>query len=212
MAGRLAGKTRSDGVFSVAHPEPVRFLGLRIPSAALAPLTPGLDDRLMNPISRDTPALGLLTAYPAAAVEQPALEPRELVVRHVHELVAAILGAPETGGGIRAARLRAIQADILASLDDPELGVSSIAARHRVTPRYVHKLFELCGATFYEFVLERRLERVRRLLDDPGSDARSISALAFSAGFGDLSYFNRTFRRRFGATPSEIRRRRGGER
>ena len=34
----------------------------------------------------------------------------------------------------------------------------------------------------------------------------SISSVAFDVGFGDLSYFNRTFRRRYGATPSEIRR------
>jgi AraC-like DNA-binding protein len=33
----------------------------------------------------------------------------------------------------------------------------------------------------------------------------SITAIAFDAGFGDLSYFNRTFRRRYGATPSDIR-------
>jgi len=29
--------------------------------------------------------------------------------------------------------------------------------------------------------------------------------VAFDAGFGDLSYFNRVFRRRFGATPSDVR-------
>jgi AraC-like DNA-binding protein len=34
---------------------------------------------------------------------------------------------------------------------------------------------------------------------------RSISAVAYEAGFGDLSYFNRTFRRRYGATPSDVR-------
>src|SRR5262249_44100849 len=35
--------------------------------------------------------------------------------------------------------------------------------------------------------------------------ARSITSVAFDAGFGDLSYFNRTFRRRFGDTPSGVR-------
>jgi AraC-like DNA-binding protein len=29
--------------------------------------------------------------------------------------------------------------------------------------------------------------------------------VAYEAGFGDLSYFNRTFRRRYGATPSDVR-------
>jgi AraC-like DNA-binding protein len=34
---------------------------------------------------------------------------------------------------------------------------------------------------------------------------RAISTIAFELGFNDLSYFNRTFRRRYSATPSEIR-------
>jgi AraC-like DNA-binding protein len=33
----------------------------------------------------------------------------------------------------------------------------------------------------------------------------SITSLTFEVGFGDLSYFNRAFRRFYGATSSEIR-------
>ena len=40
---------------------------------------------------------------------------------------------------------------------------------------------------------------------DPRFADRSITSVSFDAGFGDVSYFNRSFRRRFGATPSEIR-------
>jgi AraC-like DNA-binding protein len=35
---------------------------------------------------------------------------------------------------------------------------------------------------------------------------RNIASIAFDSGFGDLSYFNRTFKRFYGTSPSEIRR------
>ena len=49
------------------------------------------------------------------------------------------------------------------------------------------------------------LARARRLIADPRSAGRTIGDIALEAGFGDLSYFNRAFRRRFGDTPSGIR-------
>ena len=44
------------------------------------------------------------------------------------------------------------------------------------------------------------------MLTDLRLAQRSISSVAFEVGFGDLSYFNRAFRRCYGATPSEVRR------
>jgi AraC-like DNA-binding protein len=46
------------------------------------------------------------------------------------------------------------------------------------------------------------------LLHEPKSRARKISDIAATAGFSDISYFNRAFRVRFGATPTDIRGRR----
>jgi AraC-like DNA-binding protein len=138
-------------------------------------------------------------------------ELRRLAVTHVHDLTALALGASRDaaeiakGRGLRAARLNAIKTDICASLDDPNLSLRTLAARHQVTPRYVQALFESEGATFSQFLLNARLARVHRSLRDPLQDARAIGTIAYEAGFGDLSYFNRAFRRRYGATPSDIR-------
>ena len=95
--------------------------------------------------------------------------------------------------------------DISVHLGDGDLSVAEIARRHRVTPRYIHKLFESEGLTFSAFVLGQRLSRAHRMLSDPRFADRNISSVAFDVGFGDLSYFNHTFRRRYAATPTDIR-------
>ena len=95
--------------------------------------------------------------------------------------------------------------DISAHLGDGDLSVAEIARRHRVTRRYIHKLFENEGITFSSFVLGQRLLRAHRILSDPKLAERNISSVAFEVGFSDLSYFNRAFRQRYAATPTEIR-------
>ncbi len=66
--------------------------------------------------------------------------------------------------GYRAARLRAMQADILDNLGNHNLGVDMMARRHRMTPRNVHRLFESAGKTFSGYVLDLRLSRARDML------------------------------------------------
>ena len=109
------------------------------------------------------------------------------------------------GSGVRAARLAAIKADIEANLADNALTVATVAARHGLSARYLHLLFESEGTTFTQFVLSRRLDDAYQRLRDPRFASQTISTIAYGAGFGDLSYFNRTFRRRYDASPSQIR-------
>jgi AraC-like DNA-binding protein len=54
-------------------------------------------------------------------------------------------------------------------------------------------------------VLVARLQRAHAILRDAHRTALTISVIAYDVGFGDLSYFNRAFRREFRATPSDIR-------
>jgi AraC-like DNA-binding protein len=56
----------------------------------------------------------------------------------------------------------------------------------------------------------RRCWRAHRMLGNPLLAAQTITAIACEAGFGDLSHFNRAFRRRYGETPSDVRARARG--
>jgi AraC-like DNA-binding protein len=144
---------------------------------------------------------------------------QEPALAHLRELLAQALDAPSdpapevtapgnrrgVSGGLRAARLNAIKADILAHLGTRGLSLDAVAKRQSISPIYVRKLFDSEDTSFTQFVLGERLARAHRLLSDPRLGDRTIAALALEAGFGDLSYFNRAFRRRYGAAPSDVR-------
>jgi AraC-like DNA-binding protein len=104
-------------------------------------------------------------------------------------------------------RRAAILREIETRAADPRLSADAIASGLDITPRYVRLLLEETGRSFSQHVLERRLDRAAALLRDPRRDGYRVSAIAFECGFGDLSYFNRAFRRRFGETPSDARQR-----
>jgi len=130
----------------------------------------------------------------------------EISLRFELSLMIAILATiTATLFAIPLGTLAAIKQDILANISDSRLSVTAVANRQGFTPRYIHMLFEGEGVSFTEFVIDLRLSRAHRLLIDPRFLHQSISAIALRVGFGDLSYFNRTFRRRFGVTPSDVR-------
>jgi AraC-like DNA-binding protein len=138
-------------------------------------------------------------------------ELRRQAVTHIHDLMALALGATRDAAetakcrGARAARLRLIKDDIADNIGQADLSLPALAARHQVNPRYLQRLFESEGMKFTDYVLAQRLAFAHRLLSDPRRNRVKISAIAFDAGFGDLSYFNRTFRRHYGKAPSEVR-------
>jgi AraC-like DNA-binding protein len=205
----------SSDVGAQDFPAPAEFLTLRIPRQQLNATAVKPEDALARPIAANTEALRLLVDYVRLTLQSRRLTDPELRWRfttHVHDLVALALGATRDasemarGRGLRAARLSAIKGDILGRLEQEGMTVTDIAKRRGVTPRYVQMLFESDGTTFSEYVLEQRLARAYRMLTEPGRDNWKVSTIAFEVGFGNLSYFNRVFRNRFGITPSDARR------
>jgi AraC-like DNA-binding protein len=189
-------------------------LTLRVPMRAIAPAVSGLDTALCRRISADNPALRLLTRYVSVAEETDTFSSQELqqrAVTHIHDLIALTIGATRDGveiarkRGAAAARLRAIKADITENISCEDLSVAIVAARHRLQVRYVQRLFEAEGTSFTQFVLEQRLTRARQILLNPRLVHFKMSMVAIEAGFSNISYFYETFRRRFGAAPSDVR-------
>jgi AraC-like DNA-binding protein len=199
---------------TITRPGLVHHHIVRLSRSSLTPLVRNIDDAVLRPIPRGTGTLKLLTNYVGALIDDPiiaASEMRQLIVAQLCDLIAITLGATRDatavaeGRGVRAARLRAIKSDIEAHLAHDDLSPTAVAKRQQISDSYIRKLFEGEGTSFSEFVLVRRLVRAHRMLTDSRWADRSISSIAFESGFGDLSYFNRTFKRMYGATPSEIR-------
>jgi AraC-like DNA-binding protein len=198
------------GAFSVLRPQRCQLIGVRIPRRA-APASGGPPLRL---VPARTAAVQLLTRYLRCVLDGPMPSSASLadaVVTHLTDLIELSIAEsgreslPARDPSVRAARLDAVKADIGRHLTDSSLTAAALAARHGISARYLHKLFEDQEMTFSQYVLDQRLALAYRRLRHPRLAARTISSIAHDAGFGDLSYFNRTFRRRYAITPSDAR-------
>jgi AraC-like DNA-binding protein len=107
--------------------------------------------------------------------------------------------------GLRAARLQEISAQIKSSFADPTFSPQTLALRCGISANYIQKLLYESSTTFTERVLELRLQKARAMLADRRDDRRRVSDIALACGFNEVSYFNRCFRRRFGASPLQFR-------
>lgn len=214
ISSNTAALTRTADVCRCEIQSASEVINFRFPFGKVAPLIADLDAATMRPIPVNSEALRLLVHYATMLkgedwVTEPQLQ--SLMASHLQDLAVLAIGATRdaamvaSGRGVPAARLRAIKADIVRNLTDRRLSIDAVALRHGITPRYVGMLFDGDATTFSEFVLGQRLNRVHRMLTDPQFSGRTVSSLAFETGFGDLSYFNRCFRRFYGATPSDVR-------
>ncbi|NOT39144.1 MAG: helix-turn-helix transcriptional regulator [Alphaproteobacteria bacterium] len=83
------------------------------------------------------------------------------------------------------------------------LDLDQLAARANMSKYHFLRTFRrVTGVTPYQFVLNLRMRRAAvRLATSPDA----VAAIAYDAGFGDLSTFNNRFRAVFGAAPTKFR-------
>ena len=101
--------------------------------------------------------------------------------------------------------LRRIQDYIENRLDDEELTPLNIAKANSISIRYLSKLFEREGISTARWIRMRRLERCRSDIESIDKCHRSVSEIAYSHGFNNISSFNRAFRQHFKVSPNMLR-------
>jgi AraC-like DNA-binding protein len=190
------------------------FVTLALAQPAIAALAPHYSQAFGTTIPPANAALDLLVRYvDIIRSDDTPLDP--VLMRsasdHILDLAALALGASgdlaemARQRSATAARFATIKSDVLHALGRGDLSTEMIALRHGISPRYVRKLFEQSGSSFSAFVLIERLSKAQRMLIDRRCGHLNIAQIAHESGFNDVSYFNRVFRRHFGATPTDLR-------
>ncbi|WP_291960484.1 AraC family transcriptional regulator [Chelatococcus sp.] len=218
--GRPPVKIAAGDILIINQSVPFSFelAATMVTGATLAPnrlgtLVPRAERQPYLHIQRSAPEAALAVGYADLLRANPPADVKaaRIAEDHLYDLVALSLGSQYVDMDQRGsspagnARLQLIRQDIEVHLRDPDLNVNTIARHHGVTPRYVQLLFEREGTTFSAFLRDRRLALAYNRLRREPTGRASIATIAYDCGFPDLSGFNRAFRKRYGATPSDVR-------
>jgi AraC family transcriptional regulator, positive regulator of tynA and feaB len=142
--------------------------------------------------------------------EMPILDPRraadlaDVVARLFHLVMHKEMGQPRSLSVHEETRER-ICAYVENRLRDPRLTLDLMATDMNCTKRYLHMIFAGQPHTINEYIWARRLERCKVDFGNPALKGLSITEIAMSWGFSNLSHFSRAFRERFGITPRAAR-------
>ena len=90
-------------------------------------------------------------------------------------------------------------------LDAPPELAKMAALAGMGTGQFVRSFKQAFGATPYQYVLQRRIDRAKSML---GGGSRSLTSIALELGFASHAHFTSAFHTRTGSTPSDYRRQR----
>lgn len=130
------------------------------------------------------------------------------VSRSTLELLGIALSGqqPSATFDASAAMLRRVQDFILQHLHEEDLNPTRIAEANRISLRYLQMLFQRGDMTVSGYILNSRLHACRQALIDPAFRKLQVSEIAFRWGFNSMSHFCRTFKERYGVSPTDARR------
>ncbi len=197
------------------HGQDHRWTAFTVERHRLQSLIRNVEDLVAMPLDSQSEAMTHLQRYARFLSEEGAAGEDSALTEHIGnsllDLIALAIGPNRDAielarmRGLRAARLRAVLAQIEAHFGDPEFSLDSIVKQQQLSARYVQSLLQDSGCGFTERVAELRLQKARRMLIDIRHERMAIGDIAGACGFTDAAYFTRRFRMRFGLSPTGFR-------
>jgi AraC-like DNA-binding protein len=193
-------------------PVPTTTLNLRFPRRSLALSDWALREVAAQAVTADSTAMRIYTSFLISLFRETA-GLRSTVAPVMADTLVTLLAAAlteltgENAGeppqSSPAAMLAVFRTHVAENFDDPDLSVGRIARRHKVSERYVHKVFAGIGTTPAAYIRQERLTRAARLLGF--RPLLSVTDVAVRCGFADVTTFTRAFKRRYGLPPASWR-------
>lgn len=149
--------------------------------------------------------LPTLVEVEATAGASRQLAAQSLAIRLAERVAEAMSGAPKRGARPAPGDERRVSAVLrhIEARADEAVDLDTLAAMAGMSKYHFLRTFRrVTGLTPYKYLLGVRMRRAAVQLRT--SDA-PVAAIAFDAGFGDLSTFNNRFRELFGVPPSRYR-------
>lgn len=200
------------GAYAVDNPEHVEHLIVMLPKALLVERGLPLESLMArhvggaSGISRVALATMRSTYQELPHMSQAAARGAGDLIAQLVRLSLVELAGQSTAVTQREALKDRIRAYVSVNLRDPGLSIEQIAHALNCSKRHLHNAFADEDETVTSYILKLRLTACLRELQQAGLEARSITDIALSWGFNNLSHFSRVFRDHTGLSPRDFRR------
>jgi len=184
---------------------------LRMPRELVLCRYPGLEHRTAQAFDTENSGTALLRQMLVGLLESAAaMDDEQCAVALVG--AAHLLGLPkwmpEASAQTIHWRVRSALMCIDQNLSDPLLNATRVAEKQDVSRRWLDEIFQqTLSSSLDAQIWVRRLAQAAFDLRDASQASRTVTSIAFSLGFADAAHFARSFKRRYGCSPSAWRAR-----
>ena len=201
--------------YDIQHHQNFDLISVKIPCDLLKNELKLMSHKSMVYVPAERGYAGLLRSYTTSILDDyndGFIDTTSLLADNLVNLISVSLYTSVTNVGPsklarqQYSRLQEILGYINCNLRNPSLNIHQVAKHFRLSPRYIQKLFAATGNTFSEVVLQRRLAKCAGCLRSPEYSKIKLSEIAYAWGLNDTSYFSRSFKKRFDATPRDYRK------